>query len=123
MKKYIESVLINMIVVILCYVVFLYPVYDWYLKAFFYTITTMGIIGYASIISQKEAIFTDPMYKELFKRRRSKIYMAMDLFFDFLFLAIFILLDYKFIFILYGISVILSITLYSTILNQGDGNE
>ena len=105
MKKYVTLIAYNIIIIILCYTVSVYPIYSWFMKAFWYVLLIGTIFG--NIVMVIDNIIINKM-----DERKETLYMILDLVFDLIFLFIFIILNYKAIFVLYMITTFFSIYWY-----------
>lgn len=107
MKNCISLLITNSILLALLYVCgYLYPEYSWSIKSIFYFLIGASIIGRIYYIAKMEELT-----ESLIIKFSSNIYNILDIVFDLLFLYVFVLLDYRLIFVLYLFDVALSITL------------
>lgn len=94
-----------------CALIYKYPEYSWYLETILITLILLGILGRIVIIGGVKGI-RDDLQDNYIMLRKSKVYIAVDLLVSLAWFAIFIFVGYRFIFVLYIVSVFLNIVSY-----------
>lgn len=109
MKNF-QLILSKAITVSMAIFIYFNPADEWFFKAFLYISMTLCIITYSLLFYDKEK--DSPEYKEILKKRESKIYKNIDILFDLIYIIIFAFLNYKLIFVLQLINFFLNLSLY-----------
>jgi len=106
MKKYLRLFIINSIAIMWLYVCYLYPKYDWSIKAVMYVFLPLSIACLIYYISNSIEI-----PEKIKNQFMSLPWNIIDYIFDIIILSMLVFLDYRVIFILYIICVLFTATL------------
>lgn len=104
----------NSIIIGFIYFVYFHPEYSWFLKTILYTLSILTIVSYIVMLSNNK--------NKKLKKRKSKTYMTIDIILDVIYIFVFIIMDYKVIFVIYIILIIFNLLLYVEKPN-GEDNE
>ncbi len=115
MNKYLKTFIFDCIALGVMYSVYLNPEYGFFLKTYWWTISILTIIISIWIIGQFEELQSNPSIVEFIKVKKSAIYKHYDIITDLIYLACFVLLDYKVIFVLYTITLFFKLCVYGKI--------
>jgi len=106
MNKYLSLFLSNFVMIAWLYACYLYPEYDWSVKAVLYIFMPVGIVGGIYYTANP-----DQIQQKMKSKFMSLPWNIIDYIFDAVIIAMFICLDYRVIFTLYIINVLLSATM------------